>query len=80
MERDRIRHQGRRAMTSDREIYRAAATIIALHGKNAPEYTAMRADELGDVGDVKGKAVLLRVRHAVDALLQKQPSLGETVH
>ncbi len=65
-------------MTSDIDIYRAAALLVKEHGEDAPIHAAMRVDELLNQGDLDGKLVWLRILAAVKKLLAKEPE--ETVH
>ena len=67
-------------MTSDLDICRAAYLLIKQHGKNAPIYAAMRADELLEVGDLVGQAVWKRILAAVDELLSEERPEGARVH
>ncbi len=65
-------------MTSDLDIYRAAAILVKDHGEDAPIHAAMRADELLDQGDLDGKVGWLRILATVKELLAEEPA--GTVH
>ena len=45
-------------MTFDTDIFASANELIKQHGEDAPIHAAMRADELLEVGDLDGQAVL----------------------
>ncbi len=69
-----------KAMTSDRDIYRAAKVLIKQHGGKAPIHAAMKADSLVEGGDLDGKAIWLRIAKAVEELLSEEPPEGAGVH
>jgi len=65
-------------MTSDRDIWTTANSLIKHHGEDAEIHAAMQHDELLDQGDVDGVFVWKRVIRAVKEL-QSMPE-GGTVH
>ena len=67
-------------MTSDLDIYRAAAVLIKQHGQDAPIHAAMRADAMLEAGDMDGCAVWKRILKAVEELEGTVPKSGEAVH
>ncbi len=56
-------------MTSDRDIYRAAAVLVKQHGQDAPIHATMRADAMLAKGDLGGYADWRRILLAS----QKEP-------
>ena len=59
-------------MTDDIDMYRSAKLLVGRHGEDAPIHAAMRADELMDTGDMDGRAVWLRIKAAVEAMLRTE--------
>ncbi len=53
-------------MIRDLDIYRTANVLIRDHGEDADLEAAQRADAMLEKGDMKGKAVWLRVLRAVE--------------
>ncbi len=60
-------------MTSDLDIYRAAAVLMRERGEDAVIEAAMQADALLDKGDMEGRATWLRVIAAIKELEAKEP-------
>ena len=58
-------------MTSDRDIWITANSLIKQHGEDAEIHAAMRHDELLDQGDIDGVMVWKRILKAVKELLSK---------
>ena len=58
------------------DAYRSAKLLIDQHGNEAPIHAAMRADELLDRGDMKGRASWLRIMGGVEELLSTRPRNG----
>ncbi len=56
-------------MISDLDIYRAANLLIDRHGADALIEAARMIDGMLDKGDLEGRAVWLRIRHAIETLL-----------
>ena len=50
------------------------------HGEDAPIHAAMRADELMDGGNMKGRAVWLRIGRAIEELLSEERPDDAEVH
>lgn len=50
-----------KAMTHDVDVYRSANVMIDRHGDTAEALRAMRAEELLIAGDMKGRALWLRI-------------------
>ncbi len=67
-------------MTSDLDIYRAAAVLIKRYGEDAPIQAAMRADKLLDEGDMEGSALWRQILAAIEELLRQEPGEDEGVH
>jgi hypothetical protein len=67
-------------MTSDLDIYCSASVLIREHGKNAGLEAAQRAGAMLERGDMEGKAVRLRVLHAVEEIQRKERREGEAAH
>ena len=67
-------------MTTDRDIWTTANSLIKRHGDDAVIHAAMRYDELLDQGDMDGCVVWKRVLAAVRELQAKEPGEGGAVH
>ncbi len=63
---------------SERDIFRAAKLLVDRHGEDAPIEAAMRADELGEKGDLAGQMTWIKIKAAIETLLSTVPS--ETLH
>ena len=61
-------------MTSDRDIWTTATSLIKRHGEDAEIQAAMRHDELLDQGDIAGVFVWKRIIEAVRELQAEEPS------
>jgi len=57
-------------MTAEIDIWRTANLMVKQHGDEAPIFTAMRADEMLENGDLTGQLVWRRVLRAVEELLR----------
>lgn len=55
----------------EREIFACANLIIQEYGENATLEASMRADEFLEKGDHDGKRVWLRIRQAIDTLIDQ---------
>ena len=64
-------------MTSDRDIWTTANSLIKQHGEDAVIHAAMRHDELLDQGDIDGVMVWKRVLAAVKEFQAEGPGEGE---
>ena len=64
-------------MTSDLDIYRTANVLIREHGEDATLEAAQRVAAMLEKGDMEGKAVWLRVLHAVDEIQRKKRREGK---
>jgi hypothetical protein len=60
-------------VVSDIDIWRAAYLLIDRHGAEAMTEAAEMIDKMLDGGDLDGRAVWLRIRHAIIEL-QAQPA------
>lgn len=58
---------------SELDVRRSAKLLIKRHGASAGYYSAGRADELLDAGDVEGAATWRRILKAVEELLALEP-------
>jgi len=67
-------------MTFRMDIWRAAKLLVDQHRTDAPIRAAQRADELLAAGDMKGRAVWLRILKAVKELIWRQPKQGAGVN
>ena len=65
---------------SDPDIYRSAKLLVKQHGKEAPIHAALNADAMLEKGDLDGQRVWLRIRKAIDVLLDTRPGDGAAVH
>ena len=65
---------------SDLDIYRSANLLVKQHGAEAAIEAALRADAMLDKGDLDGQRVWLRIRKAIDVLLDTRPGDGAVVH
>ena len=72
--------KGIEAVTADLDIYRTASVLIREHGEDAALEAAQRADAMLEKGDVEGKAVWLRVLHAVEEIQRKERREDEAAH
>lgn len=61
-------------MISDLDIYRAANLLLERHGADALMEAARRIDTMLDRGDLDGRLLWLRIKHAIEAL--QAPSRG----
>jgi len=62
------------------EVYRTATLMIAEYGELAPAGAFIKADQLSDAGDEKGRDVWLRVAKAVEELLSDERPNYSVVH
>lgn len=62
------------------EVYRTATLMIAEYGELAPAGAFIKADQLSDAGDEKGRDVWLRVAKAVEELLSDERPNNSVVH
>ena len=62
------------------EVYRTATLMIAEYGDLAPAGAFIKADQLSDAGDEKGRDVWLRVAKAVEELLSDERLNNSIVH
>mgnify|MGYP006124663209 FL=1 len=62
------------------EVYRTATLMIAEYGDLAPAGAFIKADQLSDAGDEKGRDVWLRVAKAVEELLSDERPNNSVVH
>ena len=62
------------------EVYRTATLMIAEYGDLAPAGAFIKADQLSDAGDEKGRDVWLRVAKAVEELLSDERPNDSVVH
>jgi hypothetical protein len=62
------------------EVYRTATLMIAEYGELAPAGAFIKADQLSDAGDEKGRDVWLRVAKAVEELLSDERPSDSVVH
>ena len=62
------------------EVYRTATLMIAEYGELAPAGAFIKADQLSDAGDEKGRDVWLRVAKAVEELLSDERPNESVVH
>jgi len=62
------------------EVYRTATLMIAEYGELAPAGAFIKADQLSDAGDEKGRDVWLRVAKAVEELLSDELPNDSVVH
>ena len=60
---------------NDLDAYRCARLLLDRHGRDAELQTAMRADELGAVGDEAGREAWMRILAAVDELARTEATL-----
>ena len=63
-------------MTSDRDIWTTANSLIKRHGEDAEIHAAMRHDEQLDQGDIDGAMVWKRVLAAVKEFQAEEPGEG----
>ncbi len=66
-------------MISDLDIYQSANLLVEQHGTEASIEAAMHADAMLDRGDLDGQWVWLRIRKAMDVLLDTRPGGGAAV-
>jgi len=57
---------------SELDIYRAANLLIRQHGGDAAIEAARKADRMLDRGDIEGRRVWLRIKHAIAELQAPQ--------
>ena len=69
---DVTRHQA-----SNIDIFCYAKQLIDQYGDEAPKHATMRADALGEKGELDGYAVWLRIIRAIDELLRMTPKDDE---
>ena len=60
-------------MTSPRDIYLSANTLITQYGEDASIHAAMQADMLLEKGDIEGRTTWLRIVKAIDEILKQEP-------
>lgn len=61
-------------MPADIDIWLPAKLLVDKHGDTAPMQTAMRADEMLNLGEMDGKLVWLRIKTATEQLLSQTSS------
>ncbi len=59
---------------------RSKRSELKQHGDDAPIEAAMRADELAEDGDVKGRPVWIRIVKAIEELLSEERPGDAEVH
>ena len=68
-------------MVDEIDIYRSAKLLIDQHGEDAARHAARQARACSEKGNLKGRAVWLRVVRAIGELLNRSPpSGGAAVH
>lgn len=56
-------------MTRSSEVYRTATLLIQEYGEFAPAGAFIKADQLSDLGDARGRDVWINVAKAAEELL-----------
>jgi hypothetical protein len=67
-------------LTSDRDVWRAASTLVDIHGEDAPFYALQSIDQRLERGDFRGAEQWRRVQQAVLELLRRDPIAGRLIN
>lgn len=67
-------------MSLPADIYRTATLLVTEYGELATAGAFIKADQLRDLGDIKGREMWLRIAKATQDLLSDSRPDGSTVH